>query len=867
MSPHPCPPRRTRPRDRTRWAAGALAGAVTLGAAVVVAPQAAADVRAGRAIEIFHGRNIVSVGGYPPSTPVEVEVLRGQEVIGFATYTTDATGFFEINHVGDGDCWQSPYTPNILPGDLVRTTVQGEPTQDSSVTRDVFVAQDATFLPGNLIRVTGHARSTPAAPITGGDQVEVRMNKVNRANGWDNNGGRFDLRLADVRPHLQADGSFVYDFAVSADDWADAQTNGIDISTVYLHGVTDTAEATELTFYDGEPEATVGCPPLLPDDRVAPSQVTGVVVTQPAPGVVELDWAAASDEVGVTGYVVTRTDTGTGAVATYPVGNELFWAQTRVPTGRYSFTVHAVDAAGNAGPKSTEVLVGVGVDAPPAAPTGLTATVTGSSIALSWTAPVGGTPAVSYQVLRGTTVVAEVVTGTAYTDADRPVGTHSYTVRSRAADGALSAASAPASGEVLTPPDTQAPVTGTLAGTRSGTTATLTWSAATDDVGVTGYRVFRDGAQVGADLAADARTATDPGLAEGTYSYTLRAFDAVGNVSDPSNAVSLTIDVTPPTVGGRTPASGATAVAVGSTVTATFSEAVLGVSGTTVTLRPTGGTADVGAAVSFDGTTRTATLDPAADLAAGTGYTVTLTGGGTAIRDLAGNPLTTTSWTFTTAAAAAPNPAPTLSARAPRVDGTSVGVGQNVTATFSEAVEGVSGTSFQLRDPAGTVVPAVVSRKGTTNQWILNPDAALRADTRYTVTLTGGTTAIRDLAGAAFATTSWSFTTGPAPKVTARTPAVNATGVARGADITVTFSEAVQGVDTATFYLRTATGTTNIAATVTRKGTTNQWILNPGANLGARTRYRVTVDGGTAAVRDLAGNPLADVRWTFTTGA
>ena len=52
--------------------------------------------------------------------------------------------------------------------------------------------------------------------------------------------------------------------------------------------------------------------------------------------------------------------------------------------------------------------------------------------------------------------------------------------------------------------------------------------------------------------------------------------------------------------------------------------------------------------VSYNATTRVATLNPNSTLASRTKFTVTLTGGATAIRDAAGNPLTTTNWSFTT---------------------------------------------------------------------------------------------------------------------------------------------------------------------------------------------------------------------------
>jgi uncharacterized protein YjdB len=76
------------------------------------------------------------------------------------------------------------------------------------------------------------------------------------------------------------------------------------------------------------------------------------------------------------------------------------------------------------------------------------------------------------------------------------------------------------------------------------TQVNLTWSASSDNVGVTGYRVLRNGSQVGAPAAPAFQ---DVGVAPATtYSYTVVAVDAMGNVSPPSAAVS----VTTPSLGG-----------------------------------------------------------------------------------------------------------------------------------------------------------------------------------------------------------------------------------------------------------------------------------------------------------------------------
>jgi hypothetical protein len=146
----------------------------------------------------------------------------------------------------------------------------------------------------------------------------------------------------------------------------------------------------------------------------------------------------------------------------------------------------------------------------------------------------------------------------------------------------------------------------------------------------------------------------------------------------------------------------------------------------------------------------------------------------------------------------------------------------------------------------------------------LNPTANLTADTKYTATLTN---AIEDVAGNPLANTTWTFTTGPAPTVSARTPASGATAVSRTANITATFGEVVSGVGATTFTLKDAVTGAAITATLSRNGTTNQWILHPNPTLAANTRFTVTLTGGAGSIRDLAGNPLATTSWSFTTGA
>ncbi|MDQ5863238.1 MAG: S8 family serine peptidase, partial [Actinomycetota bacterium] len=212
-------------------------------------------------------------------------------------------------------------------------------------------------------------------------------------------------------------------------------------------------------------------------------------------------------------------------------------------------------------------------------------------------------------------------------------------------------------------------------------------------------------------------------------------------------------------------------------------------------------------------------------------------------------------------------PAPTVTAKSPAAQSTAVPAASNVTATFSKAVQGVGTGTFVLRNAAGTSIPATVSYNATTKTATLDPSSNLAADVTFTATLVGGATAIRDTAGTPLASTSWTFTTGPAPTVTGFTPGSNSILVRRNNNLSVTFSEPVQGVSTATFTVKNAATGALVAAAVFRNGTTNQWILDPLSALAAKTKYTVTVTGGGTSIRDLAGNQLATKTWQFTTGS
>lgn len=96
-----------------------------------------------------------------------------------------------------------------------------------------------------------------------------------------------------------------------------------------------------------------------------------------------------------------------------------------------------------------------------------------------------------------------------------------------------------AAGGTPPPADTTAPTTPTnVSGTTiSSSQINLSWTASTDNVGVSNYTIFRNGNQVGTSTTT---TFSDTGLtASTTYVYTVSASDAAGNISSRSTGAGV----------------------------------------------------------------------------------------------------------------------------------------------------------------------------------------------------------------------------------------------------------------------------------------------------------------------------------------
>jgi O-glycosyl hydrolase len=318
-----------------------------------------------------------------------------------------------------------------------------------------------------------------------------------------------------------------------------------------------------------------------------------------------------------------------------------------------------------------------------------------------------------------------------------------------------------------------------------------------------------------------------------------------------------------PMVTAVTPISAATGVAVNTMVTATFSQAMNAstLNSTTFTLTPQGGAAVAGT-VTYTAAGSIAAFTPSASLAYSTNYTATITTGAQSSSGIA--LAATYSWAFTTAAA--PPPAPMVTAVTPATSATGVAVNTTVTATFDQVMSAstITSSTFTLTPQVGAAVAGAVT--STNSVATLAPSANLAYNTLYTATITTGVTNSTGIALAANYT--WTFTTAlaPAPTVTATVPSKNATAVSVGSALTATFSTQMNSSTiTASTFTLTGPGSTNVSGIVTYSAGTAVATFTPSAALAYSTSYTATITTGAMST---AGTALAaNHAWSFTTGA
>jgi chitodextrinase len=274
-----------------------------------------------------------------------------------------------------------------------------------------------------------------------------------------------------------------------------------------------------------------------------------VSVTSPAAGATVSGTisatAQASDDVGVSKVNFSVDGVVKLAVIASPYAYSL--DTTGLSNGAHSLSAMAFDAAGNTTSDTVSIVVQNSDSQAPSIPSNPKATAAAyNKVNITWTASTDNIGVTGYYVVRNGVTIVLLGSVTSYSDVVvSPSTAYSYQVMARDAAGNVSALSAKSMITTPAAPDAKAPTapTGLSATVVNTTQVNLAWKASTDNIGVTGYDVYRT---IGSSAATKIATVSTLSYgntnltASTTYKYYVVARDAAGNVSTASSQVSAT---------------------------------------------------------------------------------------------------------------------------------------------------------------------------------------------------------------------------------------------------------------------------------------------------------------------------------------
>jgi chitodextrinase len=289
-------------------------------------------------------------------------------------------------------------------------------------------------------------------------------------------------------------------------------------------------------------------------DITPPSTPTGLITSNTTQTTTDLSWNASNDNVGVTGYDVYQN--GGFLVNTASVSYQVTGL---IGSTSYSFYVIAKDAAGNSSGQSntvnTTTLNPPDTEAP-ATPTNLVAAnTTFESTDLSWVASTDNVGVTGYDIYQNGGFLINVSTLSYQVTGLSPSTPYTFYVIARDAAGNSSGQSNTANITTEDFIDTEPPTTptGLSVSNTTETTTDLSWNTSNDNIGVTGYDIYQNGAFL---VNSASITYQVTGLISSTpYSFYVIAKDAAGNSSGQSNTVNTTTQDPPDTEAPSTPAN------------------------------------------------------------------------------------------------------------------------------------------------------------------------------------------------------------------------------------------------------------------------------------------------------------------------
>jgi len=423
---------------------------------------------------------------------------------------------------------------------------------------------ESTTIAQGTVVTTGNDGATytspPWTPLTNvpydfksnvGIGIKFAVNVIPDAN-WTANQACFHMYDASKKPvviNVKRAGT-VYDgsnqnrnyiFVVPQGQLQPGSTYTIDIdSTLKSNNGQVAGKQQEISFTTSPGQSTDTIAPDWTSDSLTASNIGQTSLT--------LSWSGATDNKAVTGYKVYQ---GTTLLTSTPVTGTSYNVTGLTAATEYTFKVQAGDAAGNwstNGPSKTVTTLAE-TTSDTAAPTWPAASslnesgVTQTGLTLSWSAATDNTAVTSYKVYKNGSLLG-TATKTSYNVTGLNAATQ-YTFKVEAGDAAGNWSTNGPSKTVTTltgtSSDSAAPTwLATSSLNASGVTQTgltLSWSAATDNTAVTGYKVYKNGSLLG---TATGTSYNVTGLNAATqYTFKVEAGDAAGNWS--TNGPSKTV--------------------------------------------------------------------------------------------------------------------------------------------------------------------------------------------------------------------------------------------------------------------------------------------------------------------------------------
>ncbi|WP_455212087.1 Ig-like domain-containing protein, partial [Kaarinaea lacus] len=206
--------------------------------------------------------------------------------------------------------------------------------------------------------------------------------------------------------------------------------------------------------------------------------------------------------------------------------------------------------------------------------------------------------------------------------------------------------------------------------------------------------------------------------------------------------------------------------------------------------------------------------------------------------------------------------APAVQQSVPTRDAVNIPLDSEISVTFSEDVLNVSNTNFTVTSGAGQVA-GNIAYDNVTFKATFTPASLLSYSENYTISLSS---TITDQAGNPLSFTPLTFSTLSAPDTTPPTvlltvPLSNAIDVSQTSEISLTFSEDMQGIDTTNFTV-VSENFGPLVGTVAYDNVNFRATFIPENPLRYFENYTVNLN---SSVTDLSGNPIDFTPLTFRT--